>query len=186
MKNKIFVGVLIIFLAVFISAGVFYFIEHADALPYTRTDSLGTLPLVLQSNEEVLDAIIFAYMDCETVPLEIREIIYNSRRVVSHATFDAVAPYVIRESFISDERLWEAVTYAYLCLENANDRLRERILEARSILIFSGNAWYNDNVIESGSVYMPARDPYTLELLYKVPAPAFSYLFPGWDIPSLK
>ncbi len=70
----------------------------------------------------------------------------------------------------------EAEALAYLDLDSAADEMKDRILEARRILIFS-TSWVADGF--SGSV----QNVKTGEIIRTLPT--FSELFPGWDIPVL-
>ncbi len=70
----------------------------------------------------------------------------------------------------------EAEALAYLDLDSAEDEMKDRILEARRILIFS-TSWVADGF--SGSV----QNVKTGEIIRTLPT--FSELFPGWDIPVL-
>ncbi len=70
----------------------------------------------------------------------------------------------------------EAEALAYLDLDSVADEMKSRILEARSVLIFS-TSWVADGY--SGSV----QNVKTGEIIRTLPA--FSELFPGWDLPVL-
>ena len=70
----------------------------------------------------------------------------------------------------------EAEALAYLDLDSAAEDMKDRILEARRILIFS-TSWVADGY--SGSV----QNVITGEIIRTLPT--FSELFPGWDLPVL-
>ncbi len=70
----------------------------------------------------------------------------------------------------------EAESLAYLDLDSAADEMKDRILEARRILIFS-TSWVADGF--SGSI----QNIKTGEIIRTLPT--FSELFPGWDMPEL-
>lgn len=86
-------------------------------------------------------------------------------------TFNA-APVELRQAILADSELSVAATYAYMDLEAAPATLKEDILNARTKIIHSQGWTVN------GSCYIKHADG-TIENL-----PEFSYLFPGWDIPS--
>ena len=67
----------------------------------------------------------------------------------------------------------EAEEYAYLDLDSASEELKEKILEARRIIIFHSR-WVADGY--SGKI----ENLITGEA---EPLPVFSELFPGWDLP---
>ena len=67
----------------------------------------------------------------------------------------------------------EAEEYAYLDLDSASEELKEKILEARRIIIFHSR-WVADGY--SGNIV----NVITGEV---EPLPTFSELFPGWDLP---
>ena len=74
----------------------------------------------------------------------------------------------------SDEmRLEEAEKYAYLDLDSASEEIKEKILDARRIIIFHSR-WVADGY--SGNIV----NVITGEV---EPLPTFSELFPGWDLP---
>ena len=68
----------------------------------------------------------------------------------------------------------EAEEYAYLDLDSASEALREKILAAREVIIFHSR-WVADGY--SGNIW----DVETGEIIETLPA--FSELFPGWDLP---
>lgn len=78
-----------------------------------------------------------------------------------------------RDESMSSE---EAEALAYLDLDSAEGEMKDRILEARRILIFS-TSWVADGY--SGSV----QNVKTGEIIRTLPT--FSELFPGWDLPVL-
>lgn len=72
----------------------------------------------------------------------------------------------------TNEEIEKAKEIAYLDLENADEEMKDRILKAREIIIFS-SSWVRD-----GEEAYLSRDG-KLEKL-----PEFSELFPGWDYPA--
>lgn len=68
----------------------------------------------------------------------------------------------------------EAEEYAYLDPDSASEALREKILAAREVIIFHSR-WVADGY--SGNIW----DVETGEIIETLPA--FSELFPGWDLP---
>ena len=69
----------------------------------------------------------------------------------------------------------DAKKTAYLDYDSASEELKERILEARSIIIFNSN-WVADGY--SGCI----QNVETGEIIETLPS--FSELFPGWDMPE--
>lgn len=73
-----------------------------------------------------------------------------------------------------EEEELSAETYAYMDLETASPEMQERILKAREEIIFS-QSWAADGV-----------DLYLVDLQTgeRTQLPAFSELFPEWDVPA--
>ena len=85
-----------------------------------------------------------------------------------------VAPESTEENNAEVMSLDEAKEYAYLDYESATEEMKEKILEARNVIIFSSD-WVADGY--SGSIQNVETGEIVKEL------PAFSELFPGWDMP---
>lgn len=73
---------------------------------------------------------------------------------------------------IQAARIAEAEKYAYLDLETASDEMKEKILEARNVIIYASD-WSGD---DNDAFYIDAEG--NAEKL-----PHFSELFPDWDMP---
>lgn len=71
----------------------------------------------------------------------------------------------------------EAENYAYLDYDSASPELQEKILEARSIIVFN-SAWVADGY--SGCI----QDVETGKIIKTLPL--FSELFPDWEMPSME
>lgn len=85
-----------------------------------------------------------------------------------------IAPGELARQETDEMSLEEAKEYAYLDYDSATDEMRERILEARKIIIFNSN-WVADGY--SGCI----QNVKTGEIIETLPT--FSELFPDWDIP---
>lgn len=73
-----------------------------------------------------------------------------------------------------DMTLEEAQSFAYMDLDTAPAELRETILKAREVIIYS-QSWVADGL----EAYITSPDG------TKKSVPAFSELFPGWELPTI-
>ena len=85
-----------------------------------------------------------------------------------------VAPEDDRSGSSDTMSIEEAKEYAYLDYASASAEMKEKILEARNVIIFSSD-WVADGY--SGSI----QNVETGEVIRELPV--FSELFPGWDMP---
>ncbi len=84
-----------------------------------------------------------------------------------------VAPNEMPAEGSGEMSVEEAAEYAYLDLDSASEELKEKILEARRIIIFHSR-WVADGY--SGNIVNVITGE-------SEPLPTFSELFPGWDLP---
>ena len=117
-----------------------------------------------------------AYLDEDMASPGQRDRILSARRFVAYSEFEATAPIELQKIIQSDERLYDAVAFAYLDVDAAFPSLRERIYEARYIII-SSTDWFDDQI----SMGVVVRDQETGDVEEKIPA--FSELFPNWSNP---
>ncbi len=85
-----------------------------------------------------------------------------------------VAPREAQTVGTGEMTVEEAEKYAYLDPDSASEEMKEKILEARRVIIFHSR-WVADGY--SGCI----RDVETGEIIETLPT--FSALFPGWDLP---
>lgn len=139
------------------------------SIPYS---ALAKHSQLLHDEEDKL----YAYMVEDEASPEQQERIISARESISREQFRAIAPIELQEKIRSDLILYEAVSYAYLDIEEAYPSLRMRILEAR-YLIISNTDWFDDQIL----LYARVRNPETNEI---EELSAFGELFPNWDKPA--
>lgn len=98
----------------------------------------------------------------------------SSAQNISNVFAAYVAPGEAREVVAESMSIEEAKKYAYLDYDSASPEMREKILAARNVIIYSTD-WVADGY--SGCI----QDVETGETIKTLPT--FSELFPGWDMP---
>lgn len=121
-------------------------------------------------------AALFAYLDINLAYPAKREQIAEARRIIAYTNFNAEASSELQEMIRSDQKLFDAVFYAYLDVEAASDDLRNQIYKARYIII-SNTSWFDNRIVDTVREYDP-------ETGIHHDIKPFSELFPSWGDPS--
>ena len=166
--------------------------------------AMGSIVGAREEAEAVNLQVTLAHLDDEQMlPPQLREQIIEAREIVAIANFEAVAPIEVREYVLADDRLAELLIYAYLDIDFVSPRMRNKILDARYEIVDAATrnlgGWFNDELVPYAYLVEPKRDS-SGDMIFnengapvvaqdefgndiRKELPAFSELFPGWEVP---